>query len=290
MPIRMSLTLMCALLLATAASAETTVDATYPFAYAANAGWLSVAGDATHGTQLGMTYCSGYMWSATCGWIGFGNGPVNGWRYTNGSASDWGVNHDGQGRLTGYAYGANIGWVTFEQAYGKPCVDLLTGIMSGAAWSPNIGWISFSNAVTYVRMERLETGPDTDADGIGDAWEFRFAGNLTTLHGGPADADSDGVTDAAEFLADTNPQDRNALLRITDLEREDASDQVEWTTQATRLYRVEQADRLGPDAVWSDAGTGLMAGEEAGVMSRQVAAPDVSNRYYRVKALLPFSE
>ncbi len=279
-----------ALLIASRVSAETTVDASHPFAYAANAGWLSVGGDTTHGVQLGVTYCSGYMWSATCGWIGFGNGPANGWNYTNGSTADWGVNHDGQGRLTGYAYGANIGWVTFEQTYGKPCVDLLTGIMSGAAWSPNIGWISFSNTVAHVRMARLETGPDTDADGISDAWEYRYAGNLTTLHGGTADADADGATDADEFLADTHPKDNGALLRVTDFSRSGTSDRVEWTSQTTRLYRLQQTESLGANANWTDCGAGLMSGDATGLMSRQIAVPAVSKRFYRIKALLPFSE
>ena len=54
--------------------------------------------------------------------------PTNGHAYANNSAADWGVNHDGAGRLTGYAWGANIGWVAFEQTHGQPQVDLRTGL------------------------------------------------------------------------------------------------------------------------------------------------------------------
>ncbi len=277
-----------AILTAGLAAADTTVDPSHPYAYAANAGWMSAAADTTHGVQLSLSYCSGYMWSANCGWIGFGNGPANGWQYTNSSTSDWGVNHDGMGNLSGYAYGSNIGWVTFEQTYGKPRVDLQSGILSGAAWSPNIGWITFSNTTAYVRMERLETAPDVDADGISDAWEYRRAGDLETL--GPGDSDGDGASDAQEFLADTDPQDADALLRVTSLSREGGDDLVAWTAQGSRLYRLEASPGIGAAAAWSDSGTGLMLGEETGAMSRSISAPDASNRFYRVKALLPFSE
>lgn len=274
----------------TAAAADTTVDASQAFAHSANTGWMSLKADTTHGVQLGLSFCSGYLWSANCGWIGFGNGPQNGWHYANNSATDWGVNHDGMGRLSGYAYGANIGWVTFEQSFGKPRVDLSTGLMSGAAWSPNIGWISFSNTNARIRMTRMETGPDMDDDGIGDAWEYRHAGNLTTLHGGSADADGDAVADSAEFYADTLPRDGHDQLRLTDLTQSTASNRVEWTAKSTRYYRLQQTESLGADANWTDCGTGLMPGSETGNMNRWVQASGAPNRFFRVKTLLPLSE
>jgi hypothetical protein len=182
------------------------------------------------------------LWSPALGWIGLGAAPTNGWLYTNLSADDWGVNHDGLGRLTGYAYGANIGWVNFEQTYGKPRVDLRTGVMSGAAWSPNVGWISFSNAVAHVRMARLETGPDSDGDGIGDPWEYEMA------------------------------------------------DQVTWPGLPTRLYRLEwRASQAAGDG-WSDSGAGVISGSKKGNLIRTVAAPEAAQRFYRVRALMPFSE
>ena len=47
-------------------------------------------------------------------------------------------------------------------------------------------------------------GADTDADGIPDAWEFRYFGNLTTATS-TSDYDHDGLSDRGEFLAGTNP-------------------------------------------------------------------------------------
>ena len=85
-----------------------------------------------NGIVIGEYVCSGYTFSANCGWIHLGsNAPANGIQYQNNSATDYGVNHDGLGNLRGYANGANIGWVNFEST-GAPSVDLITGKFSGS--------------------------------------------------------------------------------------------------------------------------------------------------------------
>ena len=61
------------------------------------------------------------------------------------------MNLDTSGNLSGYAYGANIGWIAFEQTYGQPKVNLATGNLSGYVWSANCGWISLSNTVAMCR-------------------------------------------------------------------------------------------------------------------------------------------
>lgn len=136
---------------ASALHAVSTIDPAHPHAYGANVGWLDARGGGPHGAAIGRYYCTGYVWSANGGWIGLGSGrPANGYRYANNSAADWGVNHDGEGRLSGCGYGANIGWVTFEQDYGRPRLDLRSGVLSGSAWGANVGWIQFSNAQAWL--------------------------------------------------------------------------------------------------------------------------------------------
>jgi len=55
--------------------------------------------------------------------------------------------------VTGYAWSANVGWVSFNCTNDSPAcgssnygvsVDLTPGHFSGYAWSPNVGWISFN--------------------------------------------------------------------------------------------------------------------------------------------------
>ena len=73
-------------LLAAPAFGASTIDPAHPYAWGANIGWINAQGDVTNGAVVGQTYCSGQAWSANCGWINLGNGPANGWQYSNGSA------------------------------------------------------------------------------------------------------------------------------------------------------------------------------------------------------------
>lgn len=274
-------------MLAASSHAATTINPTNHQAYGANIGWIDARGDVTHGAALGLLYATGYLWSANCGWICLGNTPINGWQYSNASATDWGVNHDGTGILTGYAYGANIGWVTFEQTRGKPRIDLLTGKLFGSVWSANLGWISLDNSVTQIQTDTLATGPDTDGDGIPDAWEYAQTGNLTTLAGGGADWDLDGVTDVDEYGTGTDPRTYESRLAITAFTHTSATDATTWTVEPTRLYRLQQSDRLAGAPVWLDSGLGVLRPGTGRTLTRKVAAPSATNRFYRVKAIVP---
>ncbi len=274
---------------AAAAPGATTINAPNQYAYGANIGWLDARGDVTRGAAIGQLYCTGYVWSANCGWICLGNGPTNGWQYSNASTNDWGVNHDGAGNLAGCAYGANIGWVLFEQTNGLPKVDLLTGRFSGHAWGANVGWIGFSNALAHVQTDSFAPGPDTDGDGLPDAWEYRRAGNLTTLSGGAHDEDGDGATDTQEYLADTHPTRDMSVLEITAFDRNELSNTVSWITQATRLYRLESSNAMpaGASGAWQDVGGGLIGPLPNTTLDFSFPAPSGTSRFYRVKAVLP---
>ncbi|MGD9781245.1 MAG: hypothetical protein AB7V14_03730 [Kiritimatiellia bacterium] len=274
-------------LAAAAAGAATTINTPNQYAYGANVGWLNARGDVTRGASIGQYFCTGYVWSANCGWIGLGNGPTNGWRYVNESATDWGVNHDGAGNLWGYAYGANVGWIVFEQTNGCPRIDLRTGNFSGCAWGANVGWIGLSNAQAFVETDAFATGPDTDSDGLPDAWELSHAGNLHVFSGGTNDWDRDGATDTEEYGADTDPNDDNERFRIASY---DAGTRIlQWTTRPTRLYRVEDTNQMpgGVSGDWWGA-AGLLLGPYAS-SPHEVILPGIiaSTHVYRVKAVLP---
>jgi len=270
--------------------ADTTIDPSHPYAYGANIGWLTARADGTNGAAIGQAYCTGYVWSADCGWICLGNGPTNGWQYSNLSSNDWGVNHDGEGNLSGYAYGANIGWINFEQTYGQPQIDLLTGNLDGYVWGANVGWIGLSNTYAYVRTDTLAAGPDSDGDGIPDPWEYRMAGNLGTLSDGGRDVDNDGVPDAQEYPADTDPTDIGDLLAMTDIRRQSDTNRLTWTIRQTRFYELQQATALTGSVVWTDSGLGQVSPDPGPSMTREIVDTSATTRFYRVQASIPLSE
>jgi hypothetical protein len=277
--------IMAALLGAAAACAATTINAVNNQAYGANVGWLNARGDNTNGTVIGQSFCSGSIWGANVGWIGLGNGPTNGFHYSNSSATDWGVNHDGTGNLRGYAYGANVGWLAFE-TNGNPRLDLLTGALSGYAWGANVGWISLSNAQAFVQTDSLAPGPDSDGDGIPDAFELAKTGSLTNLTA-IGDYDDDGVPDVEEYRADTHPGQDASYLHVTDFAKASTTGQVTWTVSPTRLYRLEHSPTATNGAPWVDSGLGIIPPGAGPTLTRSVAVPATTTRFFRAKAVVP---
>lgn len=270
------------------AAADSSIDPAHRHAYGANVGWLDARGDGAHGAVIGQYACSGSLWSANAGWIGLGNGPTNGVWYSNAGAGDWGVNHDGAGKLRGYAWGANVGWIRFEDA-GNPRVDLLGGALAGYAWGANIGWIGLSNAQAFVRTQVLAAGPDSDGDGIPDPWELDVAGDLGILGPQPDDADGDGVPDVDEYVADTHPGDDTSYLHITDFARSGPTGQVTWTVSPARLYRLDASGAPTNAAGWTDSGLGTLLPGSGPTLTRTVVEPVATSRFYRVQAVVPLA-
>jgi hypothetical protein len=265
------------------AQAATTIDSAHPYAYGANTGWINARANGTNGTVIGRYFCSGYLYSANTGWISLGAGvPTNGYAYGNQTASDFGVNHDEAGSLRGYAYSANTGWIAFENQ-GNPRVDLRTGNLSGYAYGANTGWISLSNAQAFVRTERLDSGPDSDADGLPDAWERSRFGNLTALSGS-GDWDHDGVSDGNEYSADTDPIDDASHLYLTLVEAGGSTNRLAWPSRNTRLYQAQSTVSL--TGLWTSAG-GQLAGTGGELALTDVPATNSPARFYRVNAILP---
>jgi hypothetical protein len=269
-----------------AASAATTINSVNKFAYGANTGWQDWRGNADNGVVIGDFVCSGFIYDANVGWISLGDGtPTNGIQYQNSSAADFGVNHDGAGFLRGFAYGANIGWINFE-SNGNPRVNLSSGRMSGSIYSANCGWISLSNAFAFVQTDTI-TVMDTDGDGISDNWEQFHFGNLTTANAS-SDTDGDGKTDREEYLADSDPDNDQDYLQITEIAGSSAgpTNALTWTSKATRQYRVLETTNLAV-AYTTNTALGAVLPDAGATTSRSVTNAAASDRYFKVQSVRP---
>jgi hypothetical protein len=269
------------------ARAGTTIDVVNKYAYGANLGWMDWRGDTANGAVIGEYVCSGYIYSANVGWINLGSGsPTNGISYQNLSANDFGVTNDGLGNLRGYAYGANVGWINFE-ATGAPKVDLFTGNLSGYAWSANCGWISLSNAVAYVQTDTISPGA-LDSNGLPIAWELLNFGHTGVDPN--ADPDHDGMSNYQEYLAGTDPNDSNSVLRVTaeDFSPGGTAASLTWNSVPTRFYYLQKSlDLAATD--WTDSGLGLVSPSGGSTTTADFADTNAPARFYRVQAVRPLT-
>ncbi len=117
--------------------------------------------------QVSSTYKN--AWSESCGWQNFH--PAFG-----------GVTIKAD-HLTGYAWGANVGWIKLGAAGGGPYAntsadnwgvnrDQTTGNLSGYAWSEAVGWIKLQTGLSLVTIDPVS------GDFSGYAWN----GNIGYIH------------------------------------------------------------------------------------------------------------
>ncbi len=273
------------------AHAQSNIDPAHAFAWSGNIGWINWRPDAQNGADITEFVCSGLIYSANVGWINLGNGkPANGTHYQNNSASDFGVNVTPSGELEGFAYGANIGWIAFEPT-GSPRIDLRTGTISGYAYSANAGWVTLGDTQTFLKINSLNLGDDSDADGLPDAWEMLHAGNLTT-YSRTGDHDADGVSDYAEYLAGTDPNNANDFFRITrlDLSPDRLGAGLTWTAVPNREYQVQVRNSFSASDAWQDVGNPVTAGTSSPTLKNTVPRGTNSLQFFRVVTKPPLGQ
>lgn len=274
----------CALLVLSLASrsfAQSTISATNRYAYAANVGWIDLRPSVANGVRLTETHLSGYAYSGNIGWIHFGDGsPNNGHTYTNSSSTDYGINLDKLGNLTGYAYSANVGWINFEQEEGAR-LNFLTGKVTGSVYGANIGWISFDTPGSDLHANTIAC-PDKDGDGMSDAYEMFYFGNLTFANA-TSDFDGDGQTDRQEHLAGTDPGDRDDFFRIISRTYDLLTSEVwfTFTSKPNRLYSIQHNSSLS--GAWEDSNLGTITPSAGSTTSPDAVTFEAGpTRFFRV--------
>lgn len=120
---------------------------------------------------------------------------------------------------------------------------------------------------------------DTDNDGLSDNWEMEYFGSLE--RDGTGDYDNDGVSDGAEYLAGTDPTNKQSALVVMEVGMANARGRlITWSAIPGKVYRVQYKTDL-KEGAWTDLDGTVWA--EAAVASK---SDDTANgndqRFYRV--------
>jgi hypothetical protein len=130
-----------------------------------------------------------------------------------------------------------------------------------------------------LRLEGILSNPDTDGDGLIDAWELTWFSSLTAQTGA-GDADGDGVSNFTEMKARTSPlnvADKFAIIAHS----QNAAGQMtlSWPTVSGVRYQVFRSEDL---TTWTPL-PGVVSGDgTVKSFTDTQAAPTMGKLFYRV--------
>lgn len=92
----------------------------------------------------------------------------------------------------------------------------------------------------YYRL-RIQEVPlsnyDSDGNGLADAWERQYFGEIRT--DGTLDSDGDGLSNLAEFIAGTNPTNASSALRFVSIRHSDPGRiDLQWSSVINKTYTI----------------------------------------------------
>ncbi len=127
-------------------------------------------------------------------------------------------------------------------------VTFVNGVWSGSLTVNNVvntvKIIANDGAGHTGESNTFNVEADTDADGMGDAWEA-LHGLAVGTNDATADKDGDGQTNRAEWLAGTLPENSTSTFRVTSTAITGADILIIWPAVAGRRYNVASATTLG---------------------------------------------
>jgi hypothetical protein len=132
------------------------------------------------------------------------------------------------------------------------------------------GALTFNGNYTFI---------DANQNGISDAWEMQYFGEVSTNRTQTTDTDHDGMSDYAEFIAGTNPTNAASLFHFTgETIQSNQLVQIKWDVVTNRLYQVNISSNL---TSWQTVTTWLQASNDPTMNFTATNTPGRS--FYRVQ-------
>ncbi len=139
-----------------------------------------------------------------------------------------------------------------------------------------------SNALTAAVLSsraNLTVLPDSDGDGLPDAYESVHGLNPTDATDALSDPDGDGLNNADEFVAGTDPHDSLNQLRIHRIAGDTGGALIEFHASSNKTYLVQSRDAVAPEG-WQPLLR--VAARETNRLESVVDSVPSATRYYRL--------
>jgi hypothetical protein len=141
-----------------------------------------------------------------------------------------------------------------------------------------------TNTLASARLTVVSTvpggGADTDADGLPDLWEKQFGLNFLAPDA-TADRDADGLNNLDEYLAGTDPTNRQSTLRLAGSLGASGELSLSWMALAGRSYSLLQSTTPA-GGLWTPLNPVAPALTNRLVTSRVPLSPAPARQFYRL--------
>jgi hypothetical protein len=137
-----------------------------------------------------------------------------------------------------------------------------------------------TNTPTASRSWTVSLAPDMDGDGMPDAWEMANGLNFEDPSDAAGDADGDGSSNYHEYVAGTDPQNANSVLRVVSSVKTGAVFTIEFFAVAGKAYTLQYRTTLNSGG-WGTLRT-VPAQSTSGLLQVQDTSAGGTRRFYRL--------
>ncbi len=152
-----------------------------------------------------------------------------------------------------------------------------------ATWYVEVGGMFEFTTGTYVLAVSSTLGDPEPPYSPPESWKTAWLQG-TDLRADGDDPDQDGADNRAEYLAGTDPLDRDSVLRIQQVHQAAGGNEVNWSGATGGWYRLSVTTNLLEPGAWMPVATNTDA-QDAGRVAVDAGAGDGVPRFYRVELI-----